>query len=546
MMEIRKTLNESDFYKVESIQQVSKNDLLLSDYKKIFDDLVESEIIKNSLFEDNIWFVYDSLSQLDLHLKFNLISYPKINEHLKFYLLLRLISGKTPKTIYDEIASLRNVILGSRGFEDLTQLKSLLAENIMKYKYLGYHMVSTTSNFIDFYRTDNHQEILNICSSMPRQPKTTRDLPDFQDVLELDDIINHYFKNNDVEEVIGYIPILVWWLLTNTLPMRPSELLKLKKNCLSYDDSENEPYTISVPRIKNKSSEIGFSIKYDSVAIDRKTYELLTEAKDKVNIYFPNSEYFFPSEMFSINSKVRGQKKNPIMNLRDFNDLKDRFYKKIAEEKYRRYKLERVKAGDTRHFAIINMCLQGFSMHNVATLAGHSELKITQGYFSHAKHFAQSYVYRLAQLKLETNISYKMDSSIVGWKKYIVHKSLIERNKLNESHVGIVQYGFCSELKDNFPNTCIEFCEFCPKYIFSPSVNEREEAIKWLSHHSKDLEKRIEESIALLESLFSLPQRYGHDLNTAERKSAARKFHHYIELKSKVDADIAGDMNGKS
>src|SRR5687768_8771069 len=102
MMEIRKTLNESDFYKVESIQQVSKNDLLLSDYKKIFDDLVESEIIKNSFFEDNIWFVYDSLSQLDLHLKFNLISYPKINEHLKFYLLLRLISGKTPKTIYDE------------------------------------------------------------------------------------------------------------------------------------------------------------------------------------------------------------------------------------------------------------------------------------------------------------------------------------------------------------------------------------------------------------------------------------------------------------
>lgn len=81
---------------------------------------------------------------------------------------------------------------------------------------------------------------------------------------------------------------------------------------------------------------------------------------------------------------------------------------------------------------------------------------------------------------------------------------------------------------------------------FSPSVNEREEAIKWLSHHSKDLEKRIEESIALLENLFSLPQRYGHDLNTAERKSAARKFHHYIELKSKVDADIAGDMNGKS
>ena len=38
-------------------------------------------------------------------------------------MLLRLISGKTPKTIYDELASLRKIILSSQGFEDLTQLK---------------------------------------------------------------------------------------------------------------------------------------------------------------------------------------------------------------------------------------------------------------------------------------------------------------------------------------------------------------------------------------------------------------------------------------
>ncbi|WP_235676321.1 site-specific integrase [Bacillus mycoides] len=545
-MEIRKLLNESSFYKIESIQQISKDDLLLKDYKQIFDDLVESEIIKNNSFDENLWFVYDPLSQLNLQIKFDLISYPKINEHLKFYMLLRLISGKTPKTIYDELASLRKIILSSQGFEDLTQLKSVLAESIEKYKYLGYHLVSATSNFIDFYRTDNYQEILNMCSNMPKYPKRSRDLPDFQDVLELDDIINHYFKNHTVEETISYTPILVWWLLTNTLPMRPSELLKLKKDCLSYDDSKNEPYTISVPRIKNKSATIDFSIKYDSVVIDQKTYQLLIEVRDKVNMYFPYSEYFFPSEMFSLNYKVRRKKQNPIMNLRNFNDLKDRFYKIIVEEKYGRCNLERVKAGDTRHFAIINMCLQGFSMHNIATLAGHSELKITQGYFSHVKHFAQSYVYRLAQLKLETEIGYRMDNSIIGWKKYIVHKSNIEREKITEIHVGRVQYGLCSELKENFPNTCIEFCEFCPKYIFSPSINERDEAIKWLSSHSVDLKQRIEESVSLLESLFGLPQRYGHDLNITERKSAAKKLQYYMELKAKIDANIAGDKNGEN
>ena len=34
-MEIRKLLNESSFYKIESIQQISKDDLLLKDYKQI-------------------------------------------------------------------------------------------------------------------------------------------------------------------------------------------------------------------------------------------------------------------------------------------------------------------------------------------------------------------------------------------------------------------------------------------------------------------------------------------------------------------------------
>ncbi|ASZ69176.1 hypothetical protein CJ306_02250 [Bacillus cereus] len=520
--------------------------MLLKDYKQIFDDLVENKVIKNKSFEDNLWFVYDPLSQLNLQMKFDLISYPQINEHLKYFILLRIISGKTPKTTYDELSALRKVILGSRGFESLVQLKSILVESIEKYKYLGYHMVSVTSNFIDFYRIDNYQEILSICSSMPKHPKTSRDLPDFQDVLELDDVINHYFKNNPVEEIISYIPILVWWLLTNTLPMRPSELLKLKKNCLSYDESKNEPYTILVPRIKNKSATTDFSIKYDSVVTDQKTYQLLIEVKEKVNMFFPYSEYFFPSEMFSLNYKVKRKKKNPIMNLRNFNDLKDRFYKIIVEEKYGRYNLERVKAGDTRHFAIINMCLQGFSMHNIATLAGHSELKITQGYFSHVKHFAQSYVYRLAQLKLEAEIGYRMDNSIIGWKKYIIHKSNIEKEKITEKHIGRVQYGLCSELKENFPNTCIEFCEFCPKYIFSPSINEKDEAINWLSNHSLDLKQRIEESISLLESLFELPQRYGHDLNITERKSAAKKLQYYMELKSKIDANIAGDKNGKN
>lgn len=427
----------------------------------------------------------------------------------------------------------------------LEKLKELFVEGLNNYKYHGNHLIMATKIFIDFYRCENYKEILSLCDEMPNYKKLVRELPDFQDVLELDDIINHYFKNSELGENITYLPILVWWLLTNVLPMRPSEFLKLKKDCL-ISDEENQKYHISVPRIKNLNSDLNNSLNYDLIAIDEATYKLLISAKDQVNSFFPETHYLFPSGIFNINVKNSGTKKNSILNLRDFNDLKDRFYKEIVEKKYQRYNLERVKAGDTRHFAIINMCLQGFSMHNIATLAGHTELKITQGYFSHAKSFVQSYVYKLTQLKLESDIGHKMDTAIIGWKKYLVHKSYLEKRNLNESHVGQIQYGFCAELKENFPNTCIEFCEFCPKYIFAPSINDKEKAIKWLSYQSEELDKKIDEILALLESLISLPQRYGNDLNVVERNTAARKLQHFIELKSMVNANIEGEINGRS
>lgn len=544
-MEIRKTLNEYEFTKLESISQVYQNDLTLKDYQKIFDDLFEINKIRNCSFEDTIWYIFDPLSQLDMHMKFNLISFPKINLHLKFYTVLRISSGKAAKTVYDELASLRKVILYSNGFQNVEKLKEFFVEGLINYKYLGNHLIMVTKIFIDFYRCENYQEILDLCESMPNYKKLVRELPNFQDVLELDNIINHYFKNSDIEENITYLPILIWWLLTNILPMRPSEFLKLKKDCLIKDE-KNQKFHISAPRIKNLNGELNNFINYDFVAIDEATYKLLMSAKDQVNHFFPDTKYFFPSGIFNINAKNSRTKKNSILNLRDFNDLKDRFYKEIVEKKYERFNLERVKAGDTRHFAIINMCLQGFSMHNIATLAGHTELKITQGYFSHAKSFVQSYVYKLTQLKLESDISHRMDTAIIGWKKYLVYKSSLEKKNLNESHVGQIQYGFCMELKENFPNTCIEFCEFCPKYIFAPSVNESEQAIKWLSYQSEELDKKIDEALALLESLISLPQRYGNDLNTVERNTAARKLQSFIELKSSINAQIEGVLNGRN
>lgn len=100
--------------------------MTLKDYQKIFDDLFKINKIRDCSFEDPVWYIFDPLSQLDLHMRFNLISFPKINLHLKFYTLLRISSCKAAKTLYDELASLRKVILSSNGFENVGETKRIV------------------------------------------------------------------------------------------------------------------------------------------------------------------------------------------------------------------------------------------------------------------------------------------------------------------------------------------------------------------------------------------------------------------------------------
>src|SRR5699024_9236059 len=117
------------------------------------------------------------------------------------------------------------------------------------------------------------------------------------------------------------------------------------------------------------------------------------------------------------------------INRRDFDLLKKDFYEKVVDGIYGISDLERIKSGDTRHFAIINMALQGFNMLSIARMAGHDEIRSQHSYYSHAEHFSQSYVYRMAQQRLEYNISSKMNNSMIGWKRYIFDKGKIHNIK---------------------------------------------------------------------------------------------------------------------
>lgn len=546
MIEIKVTidfLNENEVIKRK--QNVKFETFDLNEFKRMFKQLAENNHILDN-FDQIHWRLPCNISDYPITISFDIEIYYKFNLALKAYTVVRLLSGRTAITVYNEVTLIKKAILESNGFTNTRKLESFLDIQNQTYTYQGYQMAIDIKRFLTFYKLDNNDEIINICNSHQLLKRTARDLPTFEDIMIFDDIVNDYFQNHSTMETIEFYPIMLWWLLTNILPMRPTEFLSLEKECLMFDENHPTPYRIKVPRIKNKSNSPGFSVKYETVEIDEKAYRVIHSAIQKLDFTNSKSQYLFSVELLLTFRKVKHNKKNNRINRRDFDLLKKKFYEKVVEGIYGKYDLERIKSGDTRHFAIINMALQGFNMLSIARMAGHETIRSQQSYYSHAEHFAQSYVYRLAQKEIEHKINNEMNSGIIGWKRYIYDKGKSAKITDTENFVGRVQYGYCTEKKENFPETCIEYCEYCPKYAFSPSVNEQKNAFNWLSNNSNTLERKIQESIELMKDLSESLSKSFIQGNDDLLKSTSRNLLSYMYMKAMIDSKMLGvDSFGK-
>lgn len=524
---------------VKRKQNIEYETFDIKKYKEMFQQLVEDNYIHGS-FDHVRWELPYEIYDYPVTLSYDVEIYPKLNLALKAYSVVRMMSGRSPMTIYNELIVTKKAILASYGFKDINKFESMLVNQCSISSYQGYQIATDVKRFLSFYKADNHLEIVEICESIPSYRETSRDLPLFEDIMIFDDIVNNYFRKYPTDETVQFLPIMMWWILTNVLPMRPSEFLLLEKNCLVEKGSECSPYRITVPRIKNESDSPEFMIRYDTVEIDQNTFNIISQAIQQIEYLGIYSDLLFPVDLLTIFRKKHGnqKKKNKRINLRDFDSLKKKFYEKVAEDTFGQFDLERIKSGDTRHFAIINMCLQGFNMLSIARMAGHEEIGSQYSYYSHAEHFAQSYVYRLAQKKLENKVSKNMSTGIIGWKRYIYDKGKSTTPTNEENIVGRVEYGICQERIEVFPNSCIEYCEFCPNYVFNPPVNETTEAIEWLSSSSKTLEVNIRESIEIMKDISTNLANSLQNANNDVLESTSRKLLTYMDMKATIDSMI--------
>jgi hypothetical protein len=534
---LKKRISENERYVVELAEKVVYNDWNINDYKEIFETLKKGEYIKAHSFSDIIWYFVCPVRHKNITFSFDVGNFPEFNSPLKSFALLRRMSGRNPSTILEDIKRLKDIIISTDGLRDANGIKMYF---MIPSTYLLYRKCKTLSTFLEFYPMPEIAMVVNECMEYLRKPsEKNRKLPMFDDVMVFDECVMDFFYSYPFEETLKYYPVFLWWTITNIIPMRPIELLNVKINCLHIKDDAS--LWITIPRFKYNSSSMDETYWEQSIQIDKLTYDIIKEYTTRFQMHNIDSKYLVPS-METINSRFNRKYtvNEKVSSTSQLKNLISFFYEEIIEGHYHEKWLEKINAGDTRHFAIINMFLQGFNILSICRLAGQEEITTPSNYYSHAKHFATSFVYKLAQRKLEGEIGATMSDGFIGSRRYKVERARSGLFNDTDNINRRVDFGYCKD--ENFPNNCVEDCRICERfYEFNPSLDEWQNGVRWFQNYSNELQEKIDDSINLMgimskavyEDLKDLPAN-----SETELKSTAIQLFKYLDQKAIIDARL--------
>lgn len=520
------------------------------DYPDAFyEDLVtlfNEEKILNNTFKDSEWKLYSRLESFYKTLDFNLDD--KLNKALKCFILIKMKIGRASSTISGEFYNIKDMAIKSDNFSNLDKYKKYMEKRVVANKSSSKKIANNLLSFLNFYNDPVLDDYIQYTKTLKSNLKNNKNLPDFNDVLLFDEIVNDYFKHITVEQHNKYLIVYMWWTITNIIPMRPSEFLSIKKNCLNYDSNSRNPYSMNVPRIKEKNMLHIKELREDKVFINKETYIKITEAMKVFLKVKSDSSFLFSIEShYKLSSDPLYKKKSKAERIYHgiFKVILENFYEEVVEGLYQETALERLTQGDTRHFAIINLVLQGYNILSIAELAGHKKIESAEAYYNHAETFAQSYVYKLSKNRLESILQSSIPEGLIGWKSYVIDKGKVFMLDDTSNIVGkINEYGYCVENKDIFPATCISDCRICEKYIFKPAEENISSGIEYLKDSSSLYKQRISEVIQYMFDL-SISVKKDNTNDTNEKlKTKANELNGLISMKALIESYLVGvDFN---
>ncbi len=498
-------INVIDIDEDVSIIAIEKDYVYKNSDKDEFIDYFENLLSENQIiarqYNDNIWRC--KYNNFYLRLKFKMELFRDIDERIRAYTILLFKRKNVSKSIVEIINDLQESIIQSDCY-DKEYFDEYRDEFDTYYDQKKDRLKSHAPQFIAFAGIKGAEDYIDFFLGLPYRVKRARNLPSIDSVIELDELMNKFINETTGEQKRRFFPIIIWWVLTRQIPMRPFELVSIVFGCIWADN--NDKYWIKLPRKKQQGLGKQLEI-FDRLVIPKSIYDLIKEYQElteeeyrgKYLISYKSYISFFKRDRQLVAFKLKANMEQT--ELGQLRKLLKHFYDEIVYKYFGREDIERIKLGDTRHLAFCNLKIQGYNMLTIARLAGHRSLKSQMHYYTNEKVFAHSKVKALAN-------SILMDKNFdVGKGSIELRERLAARSKLNirsnEYERRPVEDGWCYDIK--FPSNCWKYsnnCTICPEYDLD--LKKYPNAEENLVRYSEQLTREIDIQIETMNRLFNI------------------------------------------
>ncbi|WP_129691309.1 site-specific integrase [Gottfriedia acidiceleris] len=480
-------------------------ELSVKESKQVFHEMKTRFI--NSEFDDDVWLI----ERTDYAKQHNKLDFSKLDFALfngtlpdSFKLMVKCwivqLVKKYKRQFITSFIYFVKAFEVTKGFR-VEEKNSLM--NYIEYSDLGAKtqrdIAVAVCNFFDFTELEISEvyvpSLVELLNKIP-EVSNIRRLPPSKDILSFSYFLDLYFEelkdesvhNGDLENELYFIyPLVIWWRLSNIIPMRPTEFCHIKRNCVS---PVNDKYYIKLPRRKTSNKRIQ---NLDTILIDYEMFNLISHYQDITDKFGKTDTLIsYKSLAYSDLSRNRlSTKKNlDIFSIDILSGLIKRFYN-VMEKKFDCIisKENYIRPNDTRHLAFVSLMMQGYSPIEIARLGGHSTISAQYHYSAHIEFWVDCEVFKLmTKSKQVTNSNLNLGTipKEIKLKAYGVESEFKKKLKI----------GYC---KDKDQRCESRKCYLCSHWGITPDeFIEKEETIKQIIFTRKN---KITELVTMISNL---------------------------------------------
>lgn len=446
---------------------------------------------------------------------------------IRCYVMESIKEGLKKITLTRKVKTIYNLAEATNFFEDSfieSFEEEALANKLAKLMPNGTDL-SSIIDYFEFlerldYATKGQLMVLSAFTSSQNYfelSKAARELPSHTDIFSFDYYLKKFFKEEVNEISRGlYMPVLLWWKITNVIPMRPSEITyELDRDCTGVEDGK---YFLKVNRVKINDENLNKKNKRPSIpllktiGISKEIYDLIEEYKN-ITAFDNETESLFSYKAY----KIFKSKYNKNIEENDIDEIDveysqkrfirsylqrliNLFCKDIIEGVYKDNSIIRIpRIGDTRHLAFCSLMLQGLSPIEIAMLGGHTSLYSQDHYVGHSKYYMDAEVLQfISDVTSGKEVTHKTLKSIVFSKPKQCPKKLSECIKTDDS------IGYCTADILSGGEICEteRSCIFCSKWWCYPDNDNFVKAQQYLKTNSLEpLQQKLDEEEEFLRKL---------------------------------------------